>query len=85
MANAGDVAPDNEKINSQRLMIALLKLENFLGGRAVIDTILISLKGSGINLDDETKSYSLDELEEGLRKIIGEASVFVIARLKEVH
>ena len=35
-----------------------------------------------INLEDVTKSYSLDELQIGLEKIIGEGAVFVIARLK---
>jgi hypothetical protein len=62
--------------------MALRKLESILGGKAVVNRIVISLIDHGINLQDVTKSYSLDELEKGLQKIIGEGSVFVMTRLK---
>jgi hypothetical protein len=72
----------NDKIASQRLLMALRKLESILGGKAVVNRIVTSLIDHGINLQDVTKSYSLDELEKGLQKIIGEGSVFVMTRLK---
>jgi hypothetical protein len=72
----------NDKIASQRLLVALRKLESMLGGKAVVNRIVVSLIDHGINLQDVTKSYSLEELEKGLQKIIGEGSVFVMTRLK---
>jgi hypothetical protein len=72
----------NDKIASQRLLMALRKLESILGGKAVVNRIVISLIDHGINLQDVPKSYSLEELEKGLQKIIGEGSLFVMTRLK---
>ena len=76
------ISENNDKIASQRLLMALRKQESILGGKAVVNRIVVSLIDHGINLQDVTKSYSLEELEKGLQKIIGEGSVFVMTRLK---
>jgi hypothetical protein len=47
---------DNEK-HSQRLLMALRKLEGILGGKAVVNRVVISLIDHGINLQDVTKSW----------------------------
>jgi hypothetical protein len=74
---------DNRTRSAAELLAALAKLESVIGGEAVVDTIVISLKEHNIDLEDDSKSYSLDELQKGLEKIIGEGSVLLIERLRK--
>ena len=66
----GSIDP-NTKIESRRLVAALRKLDPHLGS-SVVDSLVIWLKDAGLDLEDVTKAFSLNEVEVALTKIFGD-------------
>ena len=75
----GNIDQDNNKIQSRRLLIATTKLHS-LWGRPVVDSLLFWLSDFGIDLYDESRAYSLNELRVGICKLLEEAVAGLIVR-----
>ena len=65
-----DIIDPNTKIESRRLVVALRKLDPHLGS-SVVDSLLSWLKAVGVDLEDVTKTFSLNEVEIALSRIFG--------------
>jgi hypothetical protein len=70
------------KIHSERLLIALTKLNDLLG-KVLVKQIINSLKYHGVDLGDESKFYSINDIHAALAKMFGpDASQLLVERLK---
>ena len=78
-----DISQDNKRIPSRRLLIIFTKLHSVLG-RSVVESLLFSLTDYEIDLFDENKSFSLDEIQEMFGGILGEGgSELLMERLRK--
>ena len=73
---------NDERIHSERWLIAFTKLNGLLG-KVLVETIINSLKYHGIDVTDKSKFYSIDDIQAGFDKMFGsDASQLIVERLK---
>jgi hypothetical protein len=73
---------NNEKIHSERILIALTKLDGLLG-KVMVEGIIKSLKYHGIDVANKSKFYSIADIQAAFDKMFGpDASRLLVERLK---